>query len=128
MSGADHTGNCFPRELVDISSLSCGSDQKGGRRSDPPSLVKSRPFAGLCADHIGPPAGGAGPAVCRALAEDATGDLQREGRPLGGADPLGARDLPLARDRYVSRPCGRGHLLFQGPTSGHFLGLTALIP
>lgn len=38
----------------------------------------------------------AGAAVCGALAQADAGHLQCQWRPLGGADPFGAGDVPLA--------------------------------
>jgi transposase len=47
---------------------------------------------------------GAGAALCRALAQDHAGHLQREGRSLGGAHPVAARDLPAPGPSHVPRP------------------------
>jgi len=45
MSGVDHTGNRFPRKLIDFSSLEYWGDQKGSRKSAPHLPVKSWPFS-----------------------------------------------------------------------------------
>ena len=64
-----------------------------------------------------------GPAVCGALAQADAGYLQREGRSLGGADPLGAGDVSLVGAPHLPG-AGRGsHVRVQRPASRCLLDL-----
>jgi transposase len=79
--------------------LTALSGELSGNQRDSRSTVQE-----CCTSVLGVLIGG--------LAEDDTGHLQREGGSLGGADPLGARDMPPAGRAHVPSFGGCRYLLF----------------